>query len=109
MLESGELVGWATCEKEAVSPHSFYMNLLVVKPGLQQLGIGKALVFSLRTLKIDPELQAINLMLRSKNRVGKTFYRRVGFSKNLAYTRTGNYVSMELLEPWTWTRKGSEE
>lgn len=98
----GELVGWATFKKESSTPNQLYMDLLIVSPAHQRKGIGRALVTSLLDLGQVPNLEAINLLLRSKNKAGRSFYTALGFKKNPSYQGDENYVDRELLEPLTW-------
>jgi len=96
------LVGWATFATEPEDADARYMNLLIVDPKFQGLGVGKSLVFSLKNLGIHPNLQRINLFVRKVNQRGYEFYDHLGFTKNLNYQRTDNHVQMKFLEALTW-------
>ncbi len=93
------LVGWATFEHE--QNNSVYMDLLMVDPTYQDLGIGKQLVFSLQNSNLVPNLQAVHLLLREKNQGGRQFYSAIGFKEDNSYQRKDNYVDLSLLVPLT--------
>jgi ribosomal protein S18 acetylase RimI-like enzyme len=95
----GNLVGWATFEQE--SKHALYMNLLIVDPSSQKLGIGGQLATAVARKGFVPEIKTINLLLRKKNKGGHIFYSRLGFRQNLNYQRPENFVDTSLLEGWT--------
>jgi GNAT superfamily N-acetyltransferase len=99
---NGTLAGWATFQREASEHSSVYMNLLVVHPEYQQKGIGGQLVNALIKLNEIPELNAIHLLLRKKNKGGRAFYTKLLFTPNPEYKREDNFVDMNLLEPLTW-------
>lgn len=69
----GKLVGWATFEREEKEKDAVYMNLLVVAPEHQKQGVGALLVHSLLHLHEIPDLSAIHLLLRTKNKGGRAF------------------------------------
>lgn len=93
------LVGWATFEKD--QHNSVYMDLLIVDPVYQHKGIGQQLVMSLQTLNLLPDLTAVHLLLREKNKGGFEFYRKIGFEVDSNYQRADNYVDRSLLIPLT--------
>jgi ribosomal protein S18 acetylase RimI-like enzyme len=98
----GQLVGWATFEREHSDPDAVYMNLLIVDPNLQKRGIGRELVNALMNLHVIPDLTAINLLIRKKNQAGRKFYcDNMGFKLNPDYKRP-NFVDVTLLEGLTW-------
>lgn len=103
----GELVGWGTFQREKGKENEIYMNLLAVLPEYQGRGIGKQLVHSLSSLGELPDLNAIHLLLRKKNRGGRTFYSKLGFFFDEHYQREDNFVDLNLLESWTWKRSSS--
>lgn len=102
---NGELVGWATFQKENLEPNAIYMNLLVVSPQFQNQGIGKELVFAFKHLPAFSQIDTVHLLLRIKNQGGRTFYKKLGFFVDPKYQRPDNFVDMKLLEAWTWTKK----
>ncbi len=96
-----KLVGWATFEHH--KNNAVYMDLLIVDPNEQRKGVGTQLVHSLLTLNVIPELTAIHLLLRRRNTGGRKFYvEKLGFYDDETFTRSDNYVNMELLTPLTW-------
>lgn len=99
---NGQLAGWATFQREKNNPHEVYMNLLVVHPDFQQMGIGQQLVHALTKLQVIPALSAIHLLLRSKNQGGRLFYSKLGFNSDPDYQREDNFVDLDLLEGFTW-------
>ena len=101
---NGSLVGWATFQREKSEANAVYMNLLVVHPEYQKMGIGEQLVRSLVNLDEIPDLNAIHLLLRKKNRGGRTFYSKLGFNPDPGYQRDDNFVDLELLEGFTWKK-----
>ncbi len=96
-----KLAGWATFEKEKRQPDALYMNLLIVSPLFQKIGLGGKLVHSLKKMEVLPETKAINLLLRKKNQGGQIFYSKLGFQYNSSYQRDENFVDTRLLEGWT--------
>jgi GNAT superfamily N-acetyltransferase len=101
---NGKLVGWATFQREKSETNAVYMNLLVVHPEYQKCGIGDQLVKSLVNLRESPDLNAIHLLLRTKNSGGRTFYSKLGFTPDPEYQRDDNFVDRELLEGFTWKK-----
>lgn len=97
----GKLVGWATFQREKLDQNAVYMNLLVVDPKYQQMGIGEQLVKALMKLQEIPDLSAIHLLLRKKNRGGMRFYKKLGFISDPEYKRE-NFVDVNLLSGLTW-------
>ena len=95
------LVGWATFEKDKSQDSDLYMNLLIVDPKFQSLGVGEQLTLSPKQLGISPRLKQIHLLLRKKNLGGRAFYSRIGFHLNPNYQRENNFVDMALLEAWS--------
>lgn len=98
----GKLVGWATFEREKSKPNAVYMNLLIVHPEHQGQAIGSNLVMSLCKLGVIPDLSTIHLLLRKKNKGGREFYSKLGFSSDPIYQREDNFVDLDLLEALTW-------
>jgi len=98
----GKLVGWATFQREKSDQNAVYMNLLVVHPKFQKMGIGGELVKSLLNLREITALSAIHLLLRKKNKGGRVFYSKLGFAANPEYQRNDNFVDLNLLEGFTW-------
>lgn len=95
-----KIVGWATFELEPLEANAAYMNLLIVAPEYQRLGIGKHLTFSICTE--FPNIQAINLLIRKVNKEGYNFYYRLGFFE-FDYQRD-NFVDTSLLTGLRWVR-----
>ena len=104
----GKLVGWATFQREKSDKNSVYMNLLIVHPKYQGKGIGEKLVNSLVYFREIPDLNAINLLLRRKNKGGREFYLNLGFTPNSEYQRNDNFVDRNLLEGFTWKKPSLE-
>lgn len=94
-----KLVGWATFERE--KQNAVYMDLLIVMPEYQGMGIGKQLVQSLVNLGVMKDLQAVNVLLRKTNKAGAGFYECIGFVPNPEYKRA-NFVDVNLLTGITW-------
>src|SRR5579883_410476 len=105
----GKLVGWATFQREKSDVNAVYMNLLVVHPEFQKMGIGEQLVKSLVNLNEIPDLNAIHLLLRKKNRGGRIFYSKLGFYSDPEYQRNDNFVKIDLLEGLTWKNPSLQE
>lgn len=97
---NNKLVGWATYDKYPAVPDAHYMDLLIVDPAFQKLGIGTELVYAITKLDSFPAVKSINLLLRKKNNGGRVFYSRLGFKSNPNFT-TDNFVDISLLEGWT--------
>lgn len=95
-----QLAGWATFELETNEADAAYMNLLIVAPEYQKNGIGKHLVFSIRSEELFPNVRAINLLIRKVNTQGYAFYRRLGFFE-YDYHRD-NFVDTSLLTGLRW-------
>jgi GNAT superfamily N-acetyltransferase len=91
-----ELVGWATFEIEAND--ASYMNLLVVHPSYQAIGIGQHLVFAIQDA--FPSIRKINILLRKVNVGGYHFYHKLGFVDS-DYQRD-NFVDPTLLTGLSW-------
>ncbi len=89
------LAGWATFQLEAKEPGAAYMNLLVVHPKYQKMGVGKALTMSICSDMLYPSIKAINLLIRKVNEAGYKFYYKLGFQDH-DYTRD-NFVDPALL------------
>lgn len=102
-----ELVGWATFELEPGDRSAAYMNLLAVLPEKQHLGIGKALVFSIRSSDLFPEVNTISLLIRKINLRGLEFYKKIGFLP-CDYQRD-NFVDTSLLTGLRWSLNQSEQ
>lgn len=98
----GKLVGWATFQREQSDQNAVYMNLLVVHPEHQNKGVGEQLVKALVNLREIPDLNAIHLLLRKKNKGGRIFYSKLGFTSDPEYQRDDNFVNLDLLEGLTW-------
>gem|GEM_PF-2330320 len=98
----GKLVGWATFQREKSDQNAVYMNLLVVRPEYQNKGIGAQLVNALVNLNEIQHLNAIHILLRKKNKGGKLFYSKLGFTSDPEYQREDNFVNLDLLEGFTW-------
>lgn len=77
------------------------MDLLIVDPVYQHKGIGQQLVMSLQSLHLLPELSAIHLLLRQRNKGGFSFYKKIGFKEDNSYQRADNFVDRSLLIPLT--------
>jgi len=99
-----QLVGWATFHLEAKELDAAYMNLLIVDPDYQRRGIGEALVFSIRSDDLFPNLQAINVLIRKVNQKGRIFYHKIGFI-DFDYKGEDNYVDNSLLTGLRWEKK----
>lgn len=100
----GKVVGWATFQREKSDQNAVYMNLLVVHPDYQNRGIGRQLVNALINLNVIPDLNAIHLLLRKKNKGGRVFYLKLGFTPDPKYQRDDNFVNLDLLEGFTWKK-----
>ncbi len=101
-FENEKLVGWATF---ALDPHedaAVYMNLLIVSPEYQQMGIGKHLSFSILSEELLPNLKAIHLLIRKVNIAGKQFYERIGFVES--DYQHDNFIDTSLLTGMSWHR-----
>jgi ribosomal protein S18 acetylase RimI-like enzyme len=96
------LVGWATFELEPMEATGAYMNLLVVDPKYQKMGVGKELTFSICSENLFPNIDAINLLIRKVNREGYNFYYKIGFF-DFAYKRD-NFVDPALLTGLRWQK-----
>lgn len=97
-----KLAGWATFELESNEVDAAYMNLLIVSPEYQRKGVGKHLVFSIRSEELFPNIRAINLLIRKVNTQGYVFYRQLGFFE-FAYQRD-NFVDPSLLTGLRWEK-----
>ncbi|MDR3624096.1 MAG: GNAT family N-acetyltransferase [Chlamydiales bacterium] len=100
---NGKLVGWATFELEPLEPNAAYMNLLIVAPEYQRMGIGKYLAFSICSEELFPNIQAINLLIRKVNIEGYNFYYKLGFFE-FDYHRD-NFVDTSLLTGLRWEKQ----
>jgi ribosomal protein S18 acetylase RimI-like enzyme len=100
----GKLVGWATFQREKLNKNAVYMNLLVVHPNYQKMGIGNQLVQSLINLSAIPNLASIHILLRKKNKGGRIFYNKLGFASDTKYQREDNFINRNLLEAFTWKK-----
>ena len=99
---NGTLAGWATFELETNEVDAAYMNLLIVSPEFQRKGVGKHLVFSIRSEELFPNIRAINLLIRKVNTQGYLFYRKLGFFE-FDYHRD-NFVDTSLLTGLRWIK-----
>lgn len=97
-----KLVGWATFELEPLEANAAYMNLLIVAPEYQGMGIGKRLTFSICSEELFPNIQAINLLIRKVNIEGYKFYYKLGFF-DFDYHRD-NFVDPSLLTGLRWEK-----
>jgi len=95
-----KLVGWATFELEPQEANAAYMNLLIVAPEYQRIGVGKLLTFSICSEELFPNVTAINLLIRKVNVEGYNFYQRLGFFE-FDYHRD-NFVDTSLLTGLRW-------
>lgn len=102
---NNKVVGWATFELERLEENAAYMNLLIVAPEHQKLGIGKYLTFSICSEELFPNVQAINLLIRKINIEGYNFYYRLGFF-DFDYHRD-NFVDTSLLTGLRWEKHTS--
>lgn len=99
---NNELVGWATFELEPLEANAAYMNLLIVAPEYQRMGLGRHLTFSICSDELFPNIQAINLLIRKVNVEGYNFYHRLGFFE-FDYHRD-NFVDTSLLTGLRWEK-----
>lgn len=97
-----KLVGWSTFELEPLEPNAAYMDLLIVTPEYQGIGIGRYLTFSICSEDLFPNVQAINLLVRKVNAEGFKFYHRLGFFE-FDYQRD-NFVDTSLLTGLRWEK-----
>jgi ribosomal protein S18 acetylase RimI-like enzyme len=102
---NNKIVGWATFELEPLEADAAYMNLLIVAPEYQGLGIGRHLTFSIASEDLFPNIQAINLLIRKVNIEGYNFYYKLGFFE-CDYHRD-NFVDTSLLTGLRWERNRS--
>lgn len=100
---NGKLAGWATFELEPLEENAAYMNLLIVAPEYQKMGLGRHLTFSICSEELFPNVQAINLLIRKVNSEGYKFYYRLGFF-DYDYKRD-NFVDTSLLTGLRWERE----
>lgn len=100
-----KLVGWATFELEPQEENAAYMNLLIVAPEYQKMGVGRHLTFSICSEELFPNIQAINLLIRKVNVEGYNFYYRLGFFES-DYQRD-NFVDTSLLTGLRWSKSGN--
>lgn len=99
---NNKIVGWATFELEPQEANAAYMNLLVVDPEHQGIGIGTHLTFSICSEELFPNIEAINLLIRKVNVEGYNFYYKLGFF-DFEYHR-GNFVDTSLLTGLRWEK-----
>lgn len=104
---NGNLAGWATYELEPHEKDAAYMNLIVVAPEYQRLGIGRCLTFSIYSNDLFPNIKAINLLIRKVNTEGYKFYRKLGFY-DYDYHRD-NFVDPTLLTGMRWEKETYEK
>lgn len=74
-----ELAGWATFELDLLEENSGYMDILVISPQYQKMGLGKCLTFSICSNDLYPDLNAITLFVRKNNLNAILFYKNLGF------------------------------
>lgn len=98
-----KLVAWATFELESEEMDAAYMNLLIVDPEYQRMGLGRYLTFSICSNELFPNLHAINLLIRKVNTEAYKFYYKIGFFE-FDYQRD-NFVDPSLLTGLRWERK----
>ncbi len=99
---NNKIVGWATFELEPLEANAAYMNLLIVAPEYQRMGIGKYLTFSICSEDLFSNIQAINLLIRKVNIEGYNFYYRLGFFE-FDYHRD-DFVDPSLLTGLRWEK-----
>ena len=99
---NNKIVGWVTFELEPLEINAAYMNLLVVAPEYQKIGIGRHLTFSICSEELFPNVQVINLLIRKINTEGYNFYYRLGFFE-FDYHRD-NFVDTSLLTGLRWEK-----
>jgi len=104
---NSKLVGWATFELESLEENAAYMNLLIVAPEYQRMGLGRHLTFSICSDDLFPNIQAINLLIRKVNIQGYNFYYRLGFA-DFDYHRD-NFVDTSLLTGLRWKKQNSNQ
>ena len=77
-----QLVGWVSFETQFLEKNSVFVRNLVVSPKFQRRGIGKKLLFSIKTeKKLFPQTQSMYLIARKVNRSGLRFYQKLGSTR----------------------------
>lgn len=79
---SGELVGAITCERDARLKvrHIGHIVGMMVRPGLQGRGIGRALIeATIAQARSVPELELLTLTVTSTNQAAVSLYEKAGF------------------------------
>lgn len=101
-FQNKRVIGFACFQKEPLEDKAVYVRLLAIHPDFQGKGIGKLLLFSVKTDKdLYPDTQALFLITRFKNEKAIGFYKKQGFIQSSyiheEYDKT-KYVGFEWRE-----------